>query len=85
MNRSQQARFAILSTLKDSVGFLTPESSLFAWVNLKLPEPITTIEFASALRELESLKRILCQPDEDRQNKWKITDNGLARLQELGG
>lgn len=84
MNRALQVKRAILAALKDSNPFLMPETSLFADANLRMSEPVSRIEFKAALRELEGQKRVLCQPDEDDNAKWKITDNGLVRLTELG-
>jgi hypothetical protein len=74
---------AILQSLDDCAPFLMPERSLFADTSNRLPEPITLTEFRTALQDLESKRRILSQRDEDRNLKWKITDNGQARLAEL--
>jgi hypothetical protein len=84
MTRAQHIKRAILAALKDTNPFLLPETTLFADMNLRLSEPVTKIEFNAALRELEGQKRALCVKDEDDAPKWKITDNGLARLAELG-
>ena len=92
MTREQAVRRGILADLGDSHPFLIPEQSLFAGVNLRLPEAVTKIEFQAALRELEGQKRILGIPQEEEDPithrphmKWRITDNGLARLAELNG
>lgn len=85
MTREQQMKRAILAALHDTHPFLLPETSLFADMNLRLSESVSKIEFASALRELNGQKRVLCIKDEDEQPKWKITDNGKARLAELNG
>lgn len=85
MTRALHIKRAILASLRDTHPFLLPEPTLFADMNLRLQEMVSKIEFSAALRELAGQKRILCQPDEEDQPKWKITDNGLARLQELGG
>jgi hypothetical protein len=85
MTREQKIRRTILAALKDCSPFLEPQASLFADANLRMPESVSKIEFCSALAELKGQKRVLCIEDEDGNPKWKITDNGLARLAELHG
>lgn len=76
-------KIAILKSLSDTHPFLLPETTLIADTSLRLPQPITLTEFRSALAELEQNRRVVSQRDEDKNLKWKITDNGLARLAEL--
>jgi hypothetical protein len=52
-------------------------------MNLRLSSRITPTEFESLLREQEEKHRILSQRDEFGNLKYKITDNGRARLAEL--
>ena len=74
---------ALLSSL-DAVGdYLLPHDTLFADVNLRLSERITPTEFESLLRGQEEKHRIISQRDEFGKLKYKITDNGRARLAEL--
>jgi len=74
---------ALLSAL-DAVGdYLLPKDTLFADVNLRLSTRITPTEFESLLRDQEERHRIISQRDEFSKLKYKITDNGRARLAEL--
>ena len=74
---------AVLQSLADCAPFLMPERSLFADTSNRLPQPVTLTEFRTALHDLESKRRILSQRDEEQNLKWKITDNGSAKLAEL--
>lgn len=86
MTREMKTRWAILMALNDSTPYLVPEQSLFADAGLRMSEPVTKIEFEAALRELKAQRRILCiEGEEGHRPKWKITDNGQARLAELNG
>ena len=78
-----QIKIVILQALKDSHPYMLQETTLFAEVNLRSAEAVTMTEFRTTLQELETNRRILCVRDEDKHLKWKITDNGLARLAEL--
>jgi hypothetical protein len=82
---TQQIKTAILQSLKDAHPFLLPEQSLFADANLRLAHAISMTEFRGALHELETNQRVVSVRDEDKNLKWKITDNGLARLAEMNG
>lgn len=82
--RDRNLQRAILCALKDAHPFLLPQKTLFAEANLRASEPVSKIEFEAKLRELEGQKRIICVKDEDDAPKWKITDNGLARIMEIG-
>lgn len=74
---------ALLSAL-DAVGdYLLPKETLFADINLRLSSRITPTEFDGLLREQEEKQRIISQRDEFQKLKYKITDNGRARLAEL--
>ena len=79
------ARIALLTTLRAVHPYLLPEDTLLTETNLRLarPQQISGTEFAELLRELESEHAILSQRDQFRRLRWKITDDGLARLSEL--
>jgi hypothetical protein len=76
-------RRTVLLALRDTYPFLLPETSLFADMSNRLATPVTFTEFRQALSDLEAQRRVVSQRDEDQNLKWKITDNGLARLAEL--
>jgi hypothetical protein len=74
---------ALLQSL-DAVGdYLLPHDTLFADMNLRLSIRLTPTEFEKLLTEQEKKHRIISQRDEFQNVKYKITDNGRARLAEL--
>jgi hypothetical protein len=78
-----QLKLAILRSLANVNPYLMPEQTLFADASLQMAAPPTLTEFRAALAELEKVRRVVSCRDEDNSIKWKITDNGLARLSEL--
>ena len=74
---------ALLQALADSSPYLVPERTLYADVCNRLALAPTRTEFSALLADQEGRKRILSQRSEDGDLKWKITDNGHARLVEL--
>ncbi len=74
---------ALLEALGDASPYLVPERTLFADLCNRLARPPTRTEFSALLADQEGRKRILSQRNEEGELKWKITDNGLARLAEL--
>jgi hypothetical protein len=80
---TNNARVAILSALKDVGNYLLPQTTLFADVSIRLGQPITHTEFRELLCDAEAKGRVVSVRDEDGTLKWKITDNGRARLAEL--
>ena len=73
---------ALLKALCDAAPFLLPERTLFAEVNIRLFTVITYDAFRELLRRHKEKRRIACVDSEDGL-KWKLTDDGFARLQEL--
>ncbi len=74
-----------LAALKalDSLGpYTLPENALFSDVHAWLSGPISYTEFRKVLTDLEHKRLAVCIDGEDGQ-RWKITDNGKARLAEL--
>lgn len=79
---TSSACLALLQALADVGDYLLPEKTLFADVNIRVAKPITHTDFRALLAECEEKRRIISVPGEDGV-KWKITDNGRARLREL--
>ena len=75
-------KIALLQALADVGEYLQPERTLFAEVNIRCAGPVTHTEFRQMLSEAEQKRRIVSVQGEDGL-KWKITDNGRARLAEL--
>ncbi len=74
---------ALFSSLDSAGGYLLPEKVLFADMNALLSTCITSTECRQLLHEQELKQQIVSQRDEFNTLKWKITDNGRARLAEL--
>lgn len=77
-----KCQIALLQSLADVGEYLIPEKTLFADVNIRCAMPVTHTEFRQMLSDAEQKRRILSVQSEDGL-KWKITDNGRARLAEL--
>ena len=75
---------ALYEALRDSAPLVIPERSLFADLNIRLLSPITYAAFRGLLAKAKERNRALCVPGEDGM-KWLITDDGWARLRQLGG
>lgn len=73
---------ALLQALADVGQYLLPERTLFADVNNRCATPVTHTQFRQMLAEEEGKRRVVSVQGEDGL-KWKITDNGRARLMEL--
>lgn len=74
---------ALLQALADVGNFLLPEKTLFADVGIRLSKPLSHTEFRQLLASQEEQRRIVCVDSKEDGRKWKITDNGRARLAEL--
>jgi len=61
---------------------MIPEDSLFADANIRMSVPLSYTDFRQLLTDLEQKRRAVCIDSEDGR-KWKITDEGKARLAEL--
>ena len=74
---------ALLQALSDTHPFLTKERTLFADMNNRLKSPITYDAFRSLLQTMKEKRRVQQVVHPEDGNKYKITDEGFARLQEL--
>jgi hypothetical protein len=75
-------KYGLLKALEDVGDYLLPEKTLFAEVNIRCAIPVSWTDFRKLLEDYESKRRIVSQQTEDGP-KWKITDNGRARLAEM--
>lgn len=75
-------KLALLQALADVGDYMLPERTLFADMNIRCANPVTLTEFRQMLQEAEAQRRVISVRSEDGL-KWKITDNGRARLAEL--
>lgn len=77
-----------LQTLEDSWPRAVVERTLLSEVNLLAPAAVTRTELLKALGVLERKGQVVSvltedvDPYEQRIRKWKITNNGRARLSE---
>ena len=76
-------KIAVLQTLAASGDYLSPQNTLYMEANLRLAKQMSWTEFLQILADFEQKRRVVSQRDEDGNLKWKITDNGRARLAEL--
>jgi len=78
----EQTELIILGEMGKAPGeCLTPEPSLYSFVNLMADEPLSLTEFRGRLNALEE-KRQAVSARHEGILKWKITANGRARLAE---
>lgn len=71
----------ILSKLKPTRDFALRESTLMAEVNMASPTAIPSAELRSALNNLDAKRQVTGWITED-GSKWKITAEGMMRLDE---
>ena len=74
--------FAILTALSMCGDYLEPEPALHAGVNRLLGRRPTLTELRAACGKLEASQQILALDHPDNGRRYKITDNGRARLLE---
>ena len=69
----------ILKCLVDCGGFLLPESTLHAELNIQLPQPLTLSDLKAHLAALEARHQVTGITTDD-GIRWKIAPEGKARL-----
>ena len=79
---SSKKEFAILEALRSAEPYMVPDASIFGDANIRSSVPLSYTEFRRLLTDLEEQRRVVCVDGEDGR-KWKITDDGKARLTEL--
>jgi hypothetical protein len=85
MNREEREVYvqkAMLKALADIGGYLMPESSFFAQLNLSVVPPILFTEFHEQLQKLASKRWITSVRDDFGTIKHKLSDAGRAALLE---
>ena len=80
---------AILACLDRVRGYAMPEGALHTDVNMLQPQSVTLSELKESLHELEVKNQVTSALDDlqstsqQKKYKWRITDNGSARVASL--
>lgn len=78
MARPKQIRWSVIKALKLAHPYMLSQEVLMASVNFDVRPPVTLAEFERELEEMGKRRWIVRIPDDDGENKVKITTEGRA-------